>query len=123
MPTVLIVDDDETLRDLVHEWLTFNGYTVICCGTGQEALDRLGMLRFDAILLDWELGDICGLDILKQYRAEGGGAPVLMLAGGTAVQKEQALAAGANSYIRKPFKLNEIADTLAQVLGTTGSKV
>jgi CheY-like chemotaxis protein len=118
MPTVLVVDDDDSLRELVQEFLTFGGYTVISCPTGREAIERLGMLRFDAILLDWQLEDITGLEVLKKYRADGGGAPVLMLTGGNiATQKQEALAAGANGYVRKPFKLNELADSLAQVVG------
>jgi DNA-binding response OmpR family regulator len=113
MPTVLVVDDDEILRDLVQEFLMTSGYTVISCGTGREALQKIGLLRFDAILLDRQLENENGIDVLKKYRNDGGTALVLMLTGSSSIsQKDEALAAGANMYMRKPFKLNELSETL-----------
>jgi len=117
MPSVLFVDDDESLREFVQEFLIFSGYTIISCGSGREAMTKLGLMRFDIILLDNQLEDMSGLEVLKQYRASGGIAPVVMLSGANSqAVKEEALAAGANLYVRKPFKLNELGDILTKVL-------
>jgi DNA-binding response OmpR family regulator len=123
MPTVLLVEDDESLRDLLHEWLTFEGYTVASCGTGQEAFEQLRTVAFDIIILDWNLAGINGIDILIKYRAAGGESPVLMLTGSTSkAQKQEALAAGATSFMRKPCDLVELVATLAQLVAGEGKE-
>ena len=122
MPRILLVEDDENLRDMVQEWLIFEKYTVACCGSGLEAIEQLSVLSFDIILLDWHLNDVDGIDVLKKYRAAGGAAPVLMLTGSTTLaQREEALVAGANSYLSKPFKLRDLSANLTQLLAGSDS--
>ena len=117
MPRVLVVEDDENLRDLVQEWLILEKYTVVSCSSGLEAIEQLSMLNFDIVLLDWHLLDVNGIDVLKKYRASGGRAPVLMLTGSTTIsEREEALKAGANTYMSKPFKLSELSANLVQLL-------
>jgi len=117
MPRVLVVEDDENLRDLIQEWLILEKYTVVSCASGLEAVEQLSMLTFDIILLDWHLIDLNGIDVLKKYRAAGGASPVLMLTGSTTMaEKAEALKAGANNYMSKPFKLSELSANLVQLM-------
>jgi len=117
MPRVLIVEDDENLRDMIQEWLIFEKYTVVACSSGYEAIEQLQLLTFDVILLDWHLTDITGIEVLKTYRAADGKAPVLLLSGSTTqAEKQQALAAGASNYLTKPFKLAELSANLSQLV-------
>jgi len=114
---VLIVEDDENLRDMVREWLVFEKHVVTACGSGMEALEQLSVLTFDVILLDWHLEDMYGIDILKKFRAAGGTTPVMILTGGSGNEdREKAMQAGANSYVRKPFKLTDLSQSITALI-------
>ncbi|MBS1989888.1 MAG: response regulator [Cyanobacteria bacterium SZAS LIN-2] len=123
MARILIVEDDENLRDMIREWLIFEKHTVQGCGTGLEALEQLAVLKFDVILLDWHLQDMYGVEVLKKFRAAGGTTPVLVLTGGSSNDdRQEAIAAGANNYVRKPFKLQELSVMLTNMVKEANSK-
>jgi DNA-binding response OmpR family regulator len=118
---ILLIEDDENLRDLVEEWLVFEEYAVVSCSSGAQGIENLDMLSFDAIILDWHLGDMSGLDILRRYRERGGRTPVMMLTGNnTGAERDQAMKAGANHYISKPFKLDQLSMAVANLVATGG---
>ena len=113
MSSILIVEDDQNFRDLISEWLTFEKHNVMSCATGQEALQRLKALAFDLVVLDWNLPDMLGLEVLKEFRANGGEAPVIMLTGSSdRTDKQQAMDAGASDFIQKPFKLSALSERM-----------
>ena len=123
MARILLVEDDENLRDLVEEWLVFEKYTVVACASGLEAVEQLSMLDFDCVMLDRHLTDINGIEILTRLRAEGKTVPVIMLTGSnSAAERKQGLEAGASAYISKPFKLNELSGELARLVAAYTSK-
>jgi DNA-binding response OmpR family regulator len=109
MAKVLIVEDDESLRDSIVDYLSFDHHSVEPAPTCQDALDKLAISDFDALVLDWELPDGSGVDLLKRYRAKGGTAPILMLTGKNALaDKEVGFGAGADDYLTKPFAFKEL---------------
>ena len=115
MATILVVEDDEHLRVLMEEWLILEKYSVVACCTGQEALERLKALYFDAIVLDWHLPDTTGPEVLRKYRASGGTSPVFLLTGSSGkTDKQEALDAGATDFLHKPFKLSKLSAILAE---------
>jgi DNA-binding response OmpR family regulator len=117
MLRILVVEDDTNLREMVCEWLIHEKFTVVSCETGAEAVEQMMLLRFDVLLLDWHLGDCTGIDLLTQYRQHQGKGVVLMLTGSTTnAEREEALKKGANGYMIKPFKLNELSQTIAYLL-------
>ncbi len=117
MANLLVVEDDENLRQTVQDWLIFEKYTVEVATSGPDALEQLSMNVFDLIILDWFLPDINGIDVLKRYRAAGGRTPVLMLTGQDSKDARQVgLDAGANSYLKKPFKLQELSAQIRSTL-------
>ena len=117
MARVLIVEDDPNLREMIEEWLIFEKYTVSACGSGIEAIEQLDALRFGCIILDWHLGDMTGIDILKKYRQAGNKTPVMMLTGSNhKADRDLALASGADAYISKPFKLHELSHVLGKLI-------
>jgi DNA-binding response OmpR family regulator len=117
MLRILVVEDDNNLREMVCEWLIHEKFTVVSCETGAEALEQMALLRFDVLLLDWHLEDCTGIDLLTQYRSHQGQGRVLMLTGSTTVaEREEALRKGANAYMSKPFKLGELSQTIAKLL-------
>jgi len=105
---ILIVDDDDALRQALAEQLQLNGeFSVAECGTAATALDLAARERFDAILLDVGLPDRDGRELCRQMRRARVNAPILML---TAADSEadtvQGLDSGADDYVTKPFRLN-----------------
>lgn len=121
MSTILLVEDDENLRETVHDWLRFEKYRVETAADGLEAMEQLSVNNFDLIVLDWHLPHLDGIDVLKRYREGGGVTPVLLLTGMTdSSQKALGLNAGANGYIRKPFQLSELSREIKRLIGARG---
>ncbi|MDQ5934240.1 MAG: two-component system, OmpR family, manganese sensing response regulator [Cyanobacteriota bacterium erpe_2018_sw_21hr_WHONDRS-SW48-000092_B_bin.40] len=119
---MLVVEDDENLRETVQDWLIFENHTVEIAITGPEALEQLSISQYDLIVLDWYLPDIDGIEVLKRYRASGGTAPVLMYSGRDSDEAKQAgLAAGATKFLIKPFRLQELSATIKEALAETKS--
>ncbi len=106
---VLIVDDDPELRLFLAGELQADGYGVESAGTGQEALTRIREGEWDLVLLDWTLPDFSGVEVCRRMRASGLDTPVLMLTARDAVsERVEALDAGADDYLTKPFSIEEL---------------
>lgn len=117
MPKILIVEDNEDLAENICQWLESEHYNVECCRDGLEALNYLKAYEYDAIVLDWTLPRMSGVEILKQYRAQRGATPVLMLTGRRDIDdKEIGLDAGADDYLTKPFELRELSARIRALL-------
>lgn len=117
MAKILIVEDNSELLDNVREWLTGEQHIVDCCGDGVEALAYLSTYEYDAIVLDWTLPKMSGLEVCKQYRGQGGTTPILMLTGRRTVDdKESGLDAGADDYLTKPFEVRELSARLRALM-------
>jgi two-component system phosphate regulon response regulator OmpR len=105
---VLIVDDNNEMRDVVREGLEGEGYTVFAATTGREAISILQVKRADTILLDLVLPDADGLSLISGIRKLTD-APVIVVSGkGGWVDKVVGLEMGADDYIGKPFELKEL---------------
>jgi DNA-binding response OmpR family regulator len=110
MAKILVVEDNPELIDNIRELLEAHQHNVDCCGDGIEALGYLKSYEYDVIVLDWVLPKMTGIEIVKQFRAQGGVTPVLMLTGRRDIDdKEHGFDAGADDYLTKPFELRELA--------------
>jgi two-component system response regulator MprA len=106
---LLIVDDDPELRRFLAGELEADGYATASAGTGQEALTRIRESPWDLVLLDWTLPDFSGVEVCRRMRASGLSTPVLMLTARDAVsERVEALDAGADDYLTKPFSIEEL---------------
>ncbi len=110
MAKILLVEDDEDLRDKVQAWLGIeHGNDIEAVGDGLQAIEQLLVREFDVVVLDWDLPGAKGIDVLRDFRARGGTTPVLMLTGRDAMEaKELGFEAGADDYLTKPFHLKEL---------------
>jgi two-component system response regulator MprA len=106
---LLIVDDDpELLRFLIEE-LSGAGHHCTGCDNGQDALLRWRQEQFDLVVLDWTLPDFSGVELCRRLRSSGNTTPVLMLTARDDVEERvQALDAGVDDYLTKPFNLKEL---------------
>lgn len=106
---ILVVDDDQAVRESLRRSLIFNGYTVVLARDGQEALDSIATERPDMAILDVMMPKIDGLQVCRQLRSQGNELPILLLTARDSVSERVAgLDAGADDYLAKPFALEEM---------------
>lgn len=118
MGKLLLVDDDDFLSETIAECLTFVGFEVMQAGSGAAALDLLGKEHFDLILLDWQLPDMQGLDVLKEYRSAGGQSKILFLTG-MRDNEHLVLSAGADGFLAKPFAIDDLTRKITKLIEQT----
>jgi DNA-binding response OmpR family regulator len=119
--TVLLVEDERKLRDLVRSYLERAGFTVLSTGSGAEALTLAASASPDLVVLDLGLPDIPGETVARELRAAGS-VPVLML---TAKSSEEdrirGLELGADDYVTKPFSPRELVLRVQAILRRGGA--
>jgi len=115
--TILYVDDDEALRGIVKDQLTAQGYVVDEAEDGSEAIAKLEKGNYDLMLLDINMPNKSGIDVLKLIKDRSLKCKVIMLTGrvGFAVATET-LKLGADDYITKPFNLEYLLFSIRRVL-------
>ena len=118
-PHVLIVDDDETVRRLVNDYLVQNDFRVSGASRGAELMGALGGQVIDLVLLDLRLGGEDGMQLLRQVRAHSQ-IPVIILTGRTEeADRVMGLELGADDYLTKPFSPRELLARIRTVLRRT----
>jgi DNA-binding response OmpR family regulator len=106
--TILLVDDEETLRELVAQGLRDDGYRVVEAADGAAALEAFRRDQPDLVLLDLMLPELSGIEVCRVLRRESD-VPILMLtAKGGEMDKVVGLEVGADDYVTKPFSLREL---------------
>lgn len=106
---ILIVEDEQSLRDLLKKRLTQSGYGVDAVGDGLEAETYLEMTSYDLIILDWLLPGLDGISLLKRLRRNKQTVPVLLLTAMDSIKNRvEGLDAGADDYLIKPFSFDEL---------------
>lgn len=116
-PTLLLVEDDRELSEMLASLLGEEGYDVTCAHDGQRGL-HLGLTRsFDLLVIDRGLPALEGVDLLARLRKSGRTAPALILsARGTVGDRVEGLDAGAEDYLVKPFDIDELLARLRALL-------
>jgi two-component system OmpR family response regulator len=118
-PHVLIVDDDETVRHLVDQYLLQNDFRVSGASRGAELMGVLGGQVVDLVLLDLRLGGEDGMQLLRQLRAHSQ-IPVIILTGRSEeADRVMGLELGADDYLTKPFSPRELLARIRTVLRRT----
>jgi two-component system, OmpR family, phosphate regulon response regulator PhoB len=118
-PSILLVEDDAALSELLNWTLTREGYDVRHTGDGEEALLLVRELLPDAIILDWMIDNISGIEVCRQLRkmTDSKSVPIIMLtARGEEEDKIRGLKTGADDYMTKPFSPRELMARLEALL-------
>lgn len=108
-PKILLVEDEKSLRDVIHLNLKMKGYAVSEEKDGQKALEKLQNAYFDLVILDVMLPNKSGFEICKQIRKSNDQIQILMMsAKDSSADKIEGLRLGADDYLPKPFDLEEL---------------
>lgn len=120
-PRVLVVEDEESIVDFLRMALTYEGFEVTVTSDGNEGLRAFRARRPDLIVLDWMLPGRDGLEVCREVRAVDN-VPILMLtARGELEDKVLGLDSGADDYLAKPFKIQELLARIRALLRRSGS--
>ena len=115
-PTVLVVDDESHIRDVVQYALEREGYRVVCAGDGRAALELLKREHVDLVVLDILMPELDGLSVCRRIR-EHGQLPIIFLSSrAEEVDRILGLELGGDDYVTKPFSPRELAVRVKSVL-------
>ncbi len=113
---VLVIEDEERIRQFLQRGLTFEGYRVDTAADGQAGLNAARENTPDIVILDWMLPGMDGIEVCRRLRA-GSATPILMLTAKDSVaDRVQGLDAGADDYLVKPFAFDELMARLRALL-------
>jgi two-component system, OmpR family, response regulator MprA len=119
MATVLIVDDDRRITDMLRRTLAYEGYAVVTAANGHEALAKAQIHRPDVVVLDWLMPGMDGIEVAKRLRAADA-VPILMLTARDAIEdRVEGLDSGADDYLVKPFAPIELLARIRALLRRT----
>ncbi|MDD5044449.1 MAG: diguanylate cyclase [Candidatus Omnitrophica bacterium] len=114
---VLVVDDEQVMRDLLHDVLTDAGYKVDTAGRGEDALEKIKADNFSIVITDLKMPGISGLEVLRKVKSTNSNACVIMITAYPSVESvTEAMRAGAYDYIVKPFNVEEISLVLRRAV-------
>ena len=114
--SVLIVEDDANIRELLQLYLEKDGYAVTTAADGGQGLEKFRSIKPDLVLLDVMMPVMDGWEVCKAIRAEGDTPVIMLTAKGETDDKVQGLKAGADDYVTKPFEMKELLARIEAVL-------
>jgi two-component system, NtrC family, response regulator PilR len=115
--TILVVDDERSMRELLEYMLSKEGYTIALAENGRKALERIEAADYDLVLTDIKLGDLTGLDVLRAAKAKNPATVVIMISAyATTETAVEAMNDGAYDYVPKPFDNDELKLAIATAL-------
>jgi DNA-binding response OmpR family regulator len=114
--TILVVEDEPTLRETLAEALEADGFRTIQAADGRAAVERFRADAPDLVLLDLMLPELSGLEVTRQIRSESSVPIVMLTARDSEVDKVVGLELGADDYVTKPFSLRELSARIRAVL-------
>ncbi|HLJ09260.1 MAG TPA: response regulator transcription factor [Acidimicrobiia bacterium] len=117
---VLVVDDEDSITDLVSTALRYVGFEVAVAANGRQALERAATFRPELVVLDVMLPDLDGFEVVRRLRADGLRVPIVFLTARDATEDKVAgLTIGGDDYVTKPFSLEELVARVRAVLRRT----
>lgn len=115
---ILVVDDEDFIRNLIEQSLTDEGHNVVMVKNGVDASEKFKNNSFDIIFLDIMLPDINGFQLLSEIKVYNPSAMVVVITGSESQHiADNAIAEGASSFLHKPFTVGQIKDTVSNILG------
>ena len=118
---ILVVDDDDGIRNLVKEYLIQNDYLVTTSKNAEEAIEKIKIIKFDLIVLDIMMPGKTGLEFTQDYKNKINTPILLLTAKGEPYERIEGLEVGADDYLTKPFEPKELILRINNILNKTKS--
>ena len=119
---ILIVDDDDRIRELVKQYLNENDYLVTTANSAEDAKEKVNIIKFDIIILDIMMPGQSGLDFTNENKKKINTPIILLTAKGEPSDRIDGLEIGADDYLAKPFEPKELILRIRNILEKTKSK-
>ena len=119
---ILVVDDDERIRELVKQYLNDNEYLVTTANNAEDAKEKVDIIKFDIIILDIMMPGQSGLDFTNENKKKINTPVILLTAKGEVSERIKGLEIGADDYLAKPFEPKELALRIKNILDKTKNK-
>lgn len=120
-PHVLVVDDDDAIRDMVGTALRYAGFATSVAVDGADALERIAERTVDLIVLDVLMPNVDGFELCRRLRAHGDDVPIIFLTARTASRDVlEGFGRGGDDYLAKPFVLDELVARINALLHRSG---
>ena len=119
---ILIVDDDDRIRELVKQYLNENDYLVTTANSAEDAKEKVNIIKFDIIILDIMMPGQNGLDFTNENKKKINTPIILLTAKGEPSDRIEGLEIGADDYLAKPFEPKELVLRIKNILNKTKSK-
>ena len=119
---ILVVDDDDGIRDLLRQYLTENNYLITTANSAEEAKKKISIIKFDLIILDIMMPGKTGLEFTLENKNIINTPILLLTAKGEANERIEGLEVGADDYLPKPFEPKELVLRIRNILNKTKSK-
>lgn len=119
---ILIVDDDDRIRELVKQYLNENDYLVTTANSAEDAKEKVNIVKFDIIILDIMMPGQSGLDFTNENKKKINTPIILLTAKGETSDRIEGLEIGADDYLAKPFEPKELVLRIKNILDKTKSK-
>jgi len=116
---ILVVDDDDGIRELVKQFLNQNNYLVTTAKSSEDALDKAKIIKFDLIVLDIMMPGKSGLEFTNENKKKLDTPVILLTAKGEASERVEGLEIGADDYLTKPFEPKELILRIKNILNKT----
>jgi CheY-like chemotaxis protein len=113
---ILVIDDNETVRDVIRQLLEFGGHEVSECEDGPKGLEAQRTNPFDLVIVDIQLPGISGFEVIRCLRDEEKGVRIIAVAGRTEKTLEKAIEAGADRIMTKPLRLRPFLEIVNELL-------
>ena len=119
---ILVVDDDDGIRDLVKQYLTENNFLVTTAKNAEDAKEKISIIKFDLVVLDIMMPGKTGLEFTLENKDKINTPIILLTAKGEATERIKGLEVGADDYLPKPFEPKELILRIKNILNKTKSK-
>jgi len=116
---ILVVDDDEGIRDLVKQYLNQNNFLVTTAKSAEDAVEKIKIIKFDLIVLDIMMPGKSGLDFTIENKNNLNTPIILLTAKGQASERVEGLEVGADDYLPKPFEPKELILRIKNIINKT----
>ena len=119
---ILVVDDDDGIRDLIKQYLTENNFLITTSNSAEDAKKKVSIIKFDLIILDIMMPGKTGLEFTLENKENINTPIILLTAKGEASERIEGLEIGADDYLPKPFEPKELDLRIRNILNKTKNK-